>query len=168
MRQIKDLLQHRFAPYLGIVALAAFCTILWELRFSESPPAPGKPEDVRTADTYIPAGYVLVPVAIANQDALHSLLGEHGVVDFFLPAKEPHEKPVRLAEQVKILRAPRNRHQFAALAPENLASRFARLNEPLFAVVKNPLHNTAIKRTEEKQKQRRIYVSVSDEEEAEE
>lgn len=167
MTSLKSLTQHRFAPYLAIVLFACVFTILWELRFAEGPAKPQeKPQKARTADTYIPAGYVLVPITIANQDALHSLLGEHGVVDLFLPAKSPQEKPLRIAQQIKLLRAPRNPHQFAALAPDYLSGQFARLNEPLFAVVKNPLHNTAIKRIEEKQKQRRIYIASEEDDEA--
>ena len=167
VRSIIGKIDRKTLPYIAIVAVASGLTILWEVKLSnqESKLPDGKIQE-KSADTYIPNGFVLVPIEIANKDALDGLFGDFGVVDLFFPATKAGEKPFPVAQHMKLLRAPKNPHQFAVLAPEALASRFARLNEPLFAVIKNPLQDTAIKRVEENKQRRRISVAIPEADES--
>lgn len=151
--------KNSYFPYLAIITLASFFTVAIEVFWSSEEKSSQnlRGERQKTADTYIPLGYVLVPIEISNHEALHSLLGSHGVVDLFLPPKDKNSKPFRLARQIKLLRAPLNPHRFAVLSPEQDSAKFVRINQPLFAVVKNPKHNTPIKKVEERKHKRRIY-----------
>lgn len=159
--------KNSFLPYITILFLASFITIIVEFSFDD---AKQKDKTVSNEkqllpagiDTLIPAGYVLVPVEISNHDSLHSILGQHGIVDLFLPAKSHSERPIRIARQIRLLRAPKNPHRFAVLARDQDSSRFVRLDHPLFAVIQNPKHKTIIKQVEERAKKRRIYFSDSD------
>ena len=149
-----------FYPYLAIVAIASIGTLYWELKDTQPQDSSSEktiPKTInKTIDTYIPYGYVLVPLEIANHDALHSLLGKHGIVDLFLAGKNG-KPPRRIARQIKLLRAPHNPHKFAALVPEAKSARFVLVDQPLFAVIKNPLQNSAIKQVENRARQRKIY-----------
>ncbi len=105
---------------------------------------PGKSEEAlskppsQTADTYIPSGFVLVPIEIQNIEGLDSILGQFGVVDLFQPALEGQNRGRLVARRLKILRAPLNPSHFAVLAPEHQASEIVRHVGPFFVVIQNP------------------------------
>ena len=44
-----------------------------------------QPEAPEAASTFIPKGFVLVPIEVANYESLDSILGKHGVVDLYVP-----------------------------------------------------------------------------------
>lgn len=91
-----------------------------------------------SADTYIPAGYVLVPVQLVNQASIDSLIGGYTVVDIYL-AGEHLEKTRRLiAQDVRMIRAPLDPNQFGVLMDENNQEMIEKLSQPIFAVLKNP------------------------------
>lgn len=78
-------------------------------------------ENSRTpqVDTFIPKGFVLVPIEVQNYEALDSILGQFGVVDLF-QAMGPENPQQRLvARAVRILRAPQNPSHFAILVEEH-------------------------------------------------
>jgi len=89
-------------------------------------------------DTFIPAGYVLVPIEIQNSEALDSVLGQHGVVDLYSASQDGSQKNRLVARALKILRAPLNPNQFAVLAREDKAPEIARNFEAFFVVIQNP------------------------------
>lgn len=91
-----------------------------------------------TADTYIPSGFVLVPIEIQNIEGLDSILGQFGVVDLFLPGHEGLSRGRLVARRLKILRAPLNPSQFAVLAPEGQAPDIVRHEGPFIVVIQNP------------------------------
>src|SRR4051812_7351936 len=76
-------------------------------------------EDPETASTLIPAGFVLVPIEVANYESLDSILGNFGVVDLYIPSDDPKKRALKIAERLKILRAPLNPSHFAVLARES-------------------------------------------------
>jgi hypothetical protein len=90
------------------------------------------------ADTFIPEGFVLVPVEILNYESLDSILGRFGVVDLFAPGPEPGSVSRQVASRVRILRAPRNPNHFAILAPLEESANLVRHGGGLIAVVQNP------------------------------
>ena len=90
-----------------------------------------------SADTFIPKGYVLVPIEVANANSLSSLLGEvGGVVDLYLP--QGKKTSLRIATKVKILRAPYNPDLYAVLVREQESNRILSYAGPFVAVVQNP------------------------------
>lgn len=90
-------------------------------------------EDEASADTYIPEGFVLVPIEIQNVDSLSSLIGEFAVVDLF---RGPHSQ--RVGRRLKLLRAPLNPQQFAVLVPEAEVSALLQIPGPYWAAIQNP------------------------------
>ncbi|MCB0393980.1 MAG: hypothetical protein KDD25_05445 [Bdellovibrionales bacterium] len=91
-----------------------------------------------SVDTFIPNGFVLVPIEIQNSDSLDSILGNFGVVDLYLAPLTPNEKPQKVASHLKLLRAPLNPKVFAVLAPEDQAPKLVQLDRPFVVMVQNP------------------------------
>ncbi len=91
----------------------------------------------RNLDTYIPEGFVLVPVELSNGPALDGLLKHKGVVDLYTgdPSRQEVEKA---AGAVKIIRSPRNPSYFAVLVPESKAPFLIQRFQAFHAVVQNP------------------------------
>jgi hypothetical protein len=96
---------------------------------------PRQAEDVETAATFIPDGYVLVPIEVANFESLDSILGKFGVVDLYAPSDDPKRQTIKIAERVRILRAPLNPSHFAVLIPETDSQRIVMHPGPLLVVV---------------------------------
>ncbi len=93
---------------------------------------------LESADTYIPDGYVLVPISLQNQESLDSLLGSFGVVDLYSSSTNTGQKARKLANQVKIIRAPLNPNQFAVLVPEKDSAELVKFAGPVTATLQNP------------------------------
>jgi hypothetical protein len=91
-----------------------------------------------SADTVIPAGYVLVPIQLENQDSISSLMGEFGVVNLFLSARVTGHGRVKVGQRLKLLRAPLNPDQYAVLVPEEESGKILEAQGPFFAVLQNP------------------------------
>lgn len=90
-----------------------------------------------SVDTYIPAGFVLVPIEVQNYESLDSILGSHGVVDLFLPSPKGSGKGLRVAQRVRIMRAPLNPSQFAVLVRDSESENLVRTDSAFFVVVQN-------------------------------
>ena len=126
-----------------------------------------EPEDVETAATLIPAGFVLVPIEVANYESLDSILGKFGVVDLYIPSEDPKKRGRRVAERLRILRAPLNPSRFAVLAREEDSSKLVSHEGAYIVVVKNPNHlgTGIVNQTEDasengKTKRRRSRITV--------
>jgi hypothetical protein len=91
-----------------------------------------------SADTVIPAGYVLVPIQLENQDSISSLMGDFGVANLFLSAKVSGHGRVKVGQRLKLLRAPLNPEQYAVLVPEEESGKILEAQGPFFAVLQNP------------------------------
>lgn len=89
--------------------------------------------DESTTDTYIPEGYVLVPIELQNADSLSSLIGNFAIVDLF---RGPHSQ--RVGRRLKILRAPLNPQQFAVLVPEGEVQKLLQNPGSFWAAIQNP------------------------------
>jgi hypothetical protein len=109
---------------------------------NKSAPAPAEPTQdsaPESVDTYIPHGFTLIPLEIANAESLSSIIGNMGgVVDLYLAPNEVRKGGIRVASRVKLLRAPLNPEQFAILIKETEGQRILQQSGPFFAVVQNP------------------------------
>lgn len=96
--------------------------------------------NTQNLDTYIPEGFVLMPVELSNGPSLDGLLANKGVVDLYTgdPARQQAEK---VATAVKIIRSPRNPSYFAVLVPENKAPLLIKRFQAFHAVIQNPEKN---------------------------
>jgi hypothetical protein len=88
-----------------------------------------------SVDTYIPKGFVLVPLDILNIESVSSFIGDKGVIDLY--ETKDGRKSKKLAEKVRIIQAPLNPQVYAALVPENKSRLFVTDDQPLFAVVQS-------------------------------
>ena len=95
-------------------------------------------EDPVSASTLIPAGFVLVPIEVANYESLDSILGNLGVVDLYQPSEIPGKRARKVAEHLKILRAPLNPSHFAVLARESESALLVSHQGPFTVIVQNP------------------------------
>ncbi len=89
-------------------------------------------------DTYIPKGFVLVPIEVQNYEALDSILGRFGVVDLFQAGAPDRPEQRLVARNVRILRAPQNPSHFAILVGENEVAQVLRFGGQFTVVVKRP------------------------------
>ncbi len=87
-------------------------------------------------DTFIPEGFVLVPIEIQNYDSLDALMGDFAMVDLF--ATHNQNKSKKLLENAKLIRAPLNPKQFAILVSEDVASNIMKVDPPYFVILLNP------------------------------
>ena len=87
-------------------------------------------------DTFIPKGFVLVPIEVVNYEALDSILGKFGIVDLLTPNESGGARPV--ARNVRILRAPRNPSHFAVLIKESDTQRILRHGSSFHVLIKRP------------------------------
>lgn len=93
----------------------------------------------KSVDTFIPRGYVLVPIEIANAESLNSLVGDMGgVVDLYLATNEKQKGGLKVGSKLKLVRAPLNPQQYAVLVPDDESSRLLSFTGPFLAVVQNP------------------------------
>lgn len=110
--------------------------------------------DIKGLDTFIPRGFVLVPIEVDNYEALDSILGKFGLVDLF-KAKSEGGGPI--ARNVRILRAPQNPSRFAVLVEEARASNILGYQGGIFVVVK-PLSQAGTEFVKTKEEVRRKIV----------
>lgn len=107
-------------PRLALAAGIALSLFLaWMSQPGESAAITDEPESI---DTYIPAGYVLVPISVFNSESVDSIFGNHGVVDLYPVKENGNAVKWPLARGVKMLRAPKNPNQFGVLVPAKAAS----------------------------------------------
>ena len=102
-----------------------------------------KPEEqnevitAESVDTFIPSGFVLVPIEVQNLASLDSIVGQFGVVDLYT---ENDKNP--LASGLKLIRSPRDPSQFAVMVPEASSKEIVRYsNKPFMVIVQNPNQN---------------------------
>lgn len=100
------------------------------------------PEQVEESalDTFIPKGFVLIPLEFSNVDSLSSLVGSTAIVDLYQTSLEPQgakRKGQKIATQVKLLRAPKNPGQFAILVPESSSDKIMSYPGPFWAAIQN-------------------------------
>lgn len=104
----------------------------------DSSPSPGISES-KSVDTFIPRGFVLVPLEIANAESLTSLVGDlGGVVDLYLATNGTQKGGLKVGTKLKLLRAPLNPQQYAVLVRETESPRLLSYAGPFIAVVQNP------------------------------
>jgi hypothetical protein len=115
-----------------VIAMAAMLVIILLVQFNSAAHSENAGE-ANSADTYIPDGFVLVPIEIQNADSLSSLIGSYAVVDLF---RGPHSQKV--GKRLKLLRAPLNPQQFAVLVPEGEVSTLLQTPGPFWAAIQNP------------------------------
>lgn len=122
----------KFGLFVATSILSVF--LLWN-RGETRAQSSGKALAFEGVDSYIPRGYVLVPIEVQNREALESVFGEKGIVDLFTTNGARGRK---LAKHVRMIRAPLNPTQFAVLVPEDQSADLVRYNGAFFVMLQNP------------------------------
>lgn len=104
--------------------------------FLKTPEATASAPQKVYADTYIPKGFVLVPIELENFDSVSALIDQFGVIDLYAGAPQATGS-VKIASRVKMLRAPLNPQLFAVLVPEKDSTAIMKRQGPFWAVVQN-------------------------------
>lgn len=94
-------------------------------------------------DTYVPSGFVLVPLQLTNGDSIDSMVGDFCLVDLYpssldvSPDAQPNHRGA-LATHLRLVRAPNNPSLFGVLVPEENRTLVHKLTSPVFAVIQGP------------------------------
>lgn len=135
MKILQTFLQNRLNQLMvGASVLLLIITLVLKPDSSESAPSSASSPQ---ADTYIPAGFVLIPLEIVNIESIKGLIGNYGVVDLFRISEDKQE-PRLIARHVKLIRAPLDPDHFAVLVSENETSPILTGMGPIMAVIQNP------------------------------
>ncbi len=113
---------------------------LLALTFDHTANSRTKPTALETGpvvDTIIPRGFTLIPIEIQNYEALDSVFGNYGIVTLYSVPESGQGQPKKLAERVKMLRAPQNPTQFGVLIRESDSDLIAGQIGPVFVVLHN-------------------------------
>jgi hypothetical protein len=122
------------AGALSLIPLLA--VFLW--RTEPIPQAPEAFGRAATVDTYIPRGFVLVPIEALNYEALDSILGRFAIVDLYHGGTPEMPAQGLVARNVRLLRAPQNPGHFAILVREAEAAHVLRWGSQFTVIVKRP------------------------------
>lgn len=135
---------NKYTPWVAFVVLGLIST-LSTCQTEDSPILSVKKESqeiIKSVDTYIPRGHVLVPLDLQNAESLTGIVSDiGGVVDIYTVSSEIG-KSKKVATKVKILKAPLNPQQFAILLSESESTLFLNNSGPFIAVIQNPQEKT--------------------------
>ena len=121
----------------GFIILGLLCFLLSSPAKESS--VAEQPEPTASVDTFIPRGYTLVPIELANSASLSSMVGDvGGVVDLYLASTEARRGGLKIGSRLKLLRAPLNPDQYAVLVNEQEAPKLLSYSGPFTAVIQNP------------------------------
>lgn len=88
-------------------------------------------------DTITPKGFSLLPVELANQASISSVIGDYGVVDLYSTQQFGQKPGRKVASRLKIFRSPRDPNQFSVMVPENSVQNIMQVPGPYIALVLN-------------------------------
>ena len=89
-------------------------------------------------DTYIPKGFVLVPIEVRNYEALDSVLGKFALVDLYQGGTTELPRQRLVGRNVRLLRAPQNPTHFAVLVQEGAAASLLSGGAEFTVIIKRP------------------------------
>lgn len=121
-------------------------------------PAPSK-SGRQEFDTFIPKGFVLVPIEVQNFESLDSIFGQFGVVDLFQTMANERLEQRLVARNIRLLRAPHNPSHFAVLVQEARADQILKFGGA-FTVVVKPRSKDGTEFVKERSKRKIIYDGV--------
>lgn len=120
----------------SIMAILIFLSISIFLGFFKSEKQVQK--NLESIDTIIPKGHSLIPIEIQNKEALETMMGPYAIIDLFTFNSSENTKGKRIANAVKLLRAPLDHQQFGILITDEEAQNVLLSNGPYFVVLKSP------------------------------
>lgn len=131
-----------------LISFVVFLGLYVLLTFKQKPTAAKLPvSKLETADTYIPAGHVLVPIEIENVESVSGIIGSFALVDLYTrPLQVGAAEMLLVGQKIKLIRAPLNPNQYAVLVTEAESVELLKTN-PRFWVT---IHNQKVTKTPNK------------------
>lgn len=150
LEKIKSLSEEKKVFIYASLIILSFLTII---EFNvQTPQSSENPSEI---DTFIPKGFVLIPIQILNIKEIDSILGQFAIVNVYRKEKN---RTKLIAQKVRLLRSPKNPNVFAVLTPEKNSSLFLS-SDPDFFIA---LHNKSANGTEfEKKSYKRKWIMES-------
>lgn len=135
MKKLKDIKYNLKNSHLLIVfMLIGFIVFILQQSDNSNLKSDQKTETSDGVDTFIPQGYVLIPLEISNLESLQGLLSDKGVVDLYFLTDG---RSIKIGSRLKMIRAPLNPRLFAVLVKENESASILKYPGPFNAVVQN-------------------------------
>lgn len=140
MKNLIEYCRPTYKKHRATILVAAFLALgllsAWTSAPATAPTEAARPpEDV---STFIPRGYLLIPIELKNADQLDGLLGPFGFVDLFEDPTLPGARSKLVGRRLRLLRAPNSPRTFAVLVRDNEAERFLSFRGKLIASVRPP------------------------------
>lgn len=124
--------------YSGAFLFSLFSFFLTQKKPSSKSPSPLFSQRQESLDTFIPRGFVLIPIEIENQNALENTLGEYGVVDLYASSHSDPSQFQLIVKNIQILRSSYPPYEFAVMSPEEKAKFILQFNGAFKVTIKNP------------------------------
>ena len=145
----------------GALSILPILAMTFASKVTPSDSSPAIETRAAAVDTFIPRGFVLVPIEVQNYEALDSILGRFGIVDLLLPAAAETGRAKLVARNVRLLRAPQNPSHFAVLIREKDVDQILRFGVTFSVVIKRPGQDGTEFVTSNKPKHRTIIYDGS-------
>ena len=128
----------KFFLYTGTLFLSLFSAFIIQKKpIKESP----LKEKTHNLDTFIPKGFVLVPIEVQNYKSLDSALGQYGIVDLYASTSSKPSNFKRIVKNIQIFRSPYPPYEFAVMAPEENAKFIMQIDGAIKVAIQNPKKN---------------------------
>ena len=146
--QLKLLTSHKIGYFLVLaIVMTTFAFFLSYDRSDNDKNTESKIQE--SPDTFIPEGYVLVPIMVSNFESLNALVSQYAIVNLYAVNNSNNfhlqnslsqmKKQVKtVAERIKLIRSPLNPERFAVLSPESQAEALITYNGEFFVTIQNP------------------------------
>ena len=126
-----------------IISFVIFLGLYFLLTYRQKPQQESKIANnkLETADTYIPAGHVLVPIEIENVESVSGIIGAFALVDLYTRPPQALEMFL-VAQKIKLIRAPLNPNQYAVLVTESQSVDLLKINPRFWVTIHNQKNST--------------------------
>ncbi len=177
LKELQFLSSHKIGYILVVItAITALALFLSRTSYQDDTKEPQKKDGIQASpDTFIPNGYVLIPIMVSNFESLNALVSGHAIVNLYaglhpqvaMQGVGMRRQIKTVAERIKLIRSPLNPEKFAVLAPESQAEALIRYNGEFFVTIQNPSIQEQVSVRKETRKRNLIeYLEEESEEKA--
>ncbi len=97
-----------------------------------------KPEVNTSVDTFIPKGFVLIPIEVANPESLNDIIGDFGYVDLYADRSKSEDPMFKLlVKNIRLLKSPVDSTIIAVLSPESMVKQIVSVNKKFKITIKS-------------------------------
>lgn len=127
--------KQQIVKYKNLIIAFTFLVLATLLNLMTDKKVDTKPAPMDAA-TYIPKGYVLVPIEFTNFETLNALVKDFAIIDLYT-TPNTEGRNTKIAERIKVIRAPYNPNLFAVLVKSDLSEVIMRHAGPFWGTLQN-------------------------------